>query len=622
MSGLLLCPKQKSNEHLIGYLRRLAMLNGYLGWRDLVRAVGFKPTKAVLENNSDAVMRTLGVSKSEGSTSLTLQKHLTKAGFFDRPRYEPVCVHCLRESEHSRREWSHCLVVACPDHECQLVDRCPSCNEMLENTRSGIAICDCGFDLRFAKPPSATPMQCWSSARMAGDMQPIAPVEEIGTEDEYRFLAYLVFQLAVRFDPRSKINPGAAIRPKSIADAVALMEPILTIFEDLRPRLTSHIASRFSAGNQNAFNLSGRLGPWYKALDDVCRKNRAFPVIWEIFSDAVFDNFDGLIRGQSGLTPSLGKTRQYLGVMEAAKFVGVSKPVLQDAIAKKQIFVRTGRPGINYAVHMISREQCEAASRLRSNWISSSSACAFLCVPKSVLQHLVNAEIVTLDRKWEQSVFKAGPICRDQLRGLLDKMKDLIQVRPAKRTLRLDQIDARRTVDIKALVRLYRAIFSGELHAVGRDDDEGLGGLIFSAEEVTSYLGSAALDNALTLKQLALATGWKYDSIAGWAKHNLLESRLVVLQGRSSRVVTIEGLARFRREWIPISEIAAAVDSKGSAVSKHLVRKGIAISGLIHERNGAARGGLIRVSDLGLLAGLSVRDPSRIRIQSGGKDVD
>ena len=169
---------------------------------------------------------------------------------------------------------------------------------------------------------------------------------------------------------------------------------------------------------------------------------------------------------------------------------------------------------------------------------------------------------------------------------------------------------------------MYRAIFSGELLAVGREDAEGLAGLIYSAEEVTRYLGTAALDSALTLNQLALATGWKYASIAGWTKQSLLESELVVLQGKRSRVVTVEGLARFRREWIPVAEIATAVNSKGSAVSKHLETMGITISGLTREKNGAVRGGLIRISDLGHLAGLSGRKSSRARIHSGGNDVN
>ena len=452
MSGLLNTPDQEAHEHLVGYLRRLAFCNGYRGWRDLVRAVGFKPTKAVLENEIGAIMNALGVPLRKDHSSLLVEKpHRIAENFFQRPRYEPVCVHCLQESESLRREWSHCLVVACPQHQCQLIDRCPHCHEMLENTRMTIAICNCGFDLRYATSPKATPLQCWVSARMTGDMRPLAPIDEIGTTNDYRHLADLLFQLSIRFTPNTKIKPGSATRPQTVEDAVALLGPVLTIFEDLQPRLTSHIEDRFAAGNQSAFNLHGRLGPWFKSIESICKKSGAFPVIWTIFSDAVFDNFDGLIRGQTGLSPSPGKKRKYLGVGEAAKLIGVSKPVLLSAIEKKQMRVRVGREGISYAVHMLSRAECETALHSRSSWISMTEATAFLQISKAVLQHLINAGIVTLDRNWDQSVFKAGPICKDQLVELLERMNGTIQVRTARRTLRLDQIDARRTVDLKAL---------------------------------------------------------------------------------------------------------------------------------------------------------------------------
>lgn len=119
----------------------------------------------------------------------------------------------------------------------------------------------------------------------------------------------------------------------------------------------------------------------------------------------------------------------------------------------------------------------------------------------------------------------------------------------------------------------------------------------------------AALQNALTLTQLATATGWKYESVAGWAKQSLLETEVAVLQGRQARVVTAPALARFRKEWVPIADLAAAGESKGSAVTKHLADQGIRIWGQTPQKNGAVRGGLIRLSDLVEIAGLTKRSP-------------
>ena len=608
MSALLDCPAPHLDERLAGYLRRLALRNGYAGWRDMVRAVEFKPTTAVMENHIEALLSALGLSQDKiHSFLVTEMKWQPIRRNFERKRYEPICVPCLQESEHLRREWSHCLVVACPNHGVELIDRCPSCSEMLENTRTGIAFCDCGFDLRFAKPSRSTPIQCWSSARMSGDMRTIETINEIGGAVDYPHLANLLLQLGTRFDPKSKIGPGAVARPKTVQETLSLIEPVLAILEDVRPRLAAHVSARFAEGDQGAFNLSGRLGAWYTALDNVCRKTGAFPIVWEIFSDAVFENFDGLIRGQTGLTPTLGKKRQFLGVSESAKLIGVGKSVLKNAIAERKMPVRVGREGISYAVCMLARADCEAAIRSRREWMSRTEAMDVLGVPSATLQHLIDAGIVRTDETWDRSLFKGGPINASVVHSLCERLAGFVRVRDEPHTMTFNQINARRTVDIKAIVSLFQAVFSGEVCPVGRVDRVGLGGYVFSYTDVKNYLGTAALQSGLTLTQLSTATGWKYESVAGWANQGLLETEVALLQGRQARIVTAPALARFRKEWVPIADLAAAGGSKGSAVTKHLAAGGIEILGQSPQKNGTVRGGLIRLSDLVEMAGLAKR---------------
>ena len=129
---------------------------------------------------------------------------------------------------------------------------CPQCQEMLKSNRVGIAICDCGFDLRHAEPAEATPIQSWSSARMAGEMRSIKlidEIDEIDDEEDYRHLAELIFQLSVRFDLNVKIKHGSATLPKTVDDAVGLIRPVIEMLEDLHPKLTAHIEARFPSAS-------------------------------------------------------------------------------------------------------------------------------------------------------------------------------------------------------------------------------------------------------------------------------------------------------------------------------------------------------------------------------------
>jgi len=609
MAALLDLFLPSNDESLIGYLRQLALRNGYNGWHDLVAAFECRPTKRAIDQHALQLFIAFGFPDEQHEH---LSNFLTTSygnGAFNRAGIEPICTECLREHGYQKRQWSHSLVVACPDHRCLLIDQCPNCHAVLDDTRRDIATCICGFDLRHATPAPCTSIQSWISARVVQDMRPYDGIEEIGIANDYKSLAELLFQLAVRIDPETKIRLGGAPVPKTVADSIALLDPIADILCDVRPRLAKHISDRFAAGDQEAFSLSGRLGPWYHMLNGLCQKTGAFPVIWEVFSDAVFDHFDGQIRGQVGLTPSPGKARQHLGVTEAAKLIGVSKPLLVNAIRQKLIKTRTGREGTNYVVTMISRDECLSVMRQRAAWVSRSKACHVLGVSRGVLQHLINADLVTLDTNWERSLFKAGPVQFASVEEILQRLDAPVYSIPAQRALKLEQINARRTVDKKALVQLYQAIFTGAILPVGRDNAAGLSAFSFSEKEVSEYLGSVRLEHAMTLPQLAEATGWKYESVSTWAHDGLLDYESVQLQGRPVRIVTSEALARFRQEWIPVSDIANAGNSKGSAVSRHLENQGVRICGKTVQKNGATRGGIIRLSDLVHLAGLAKRTP-------------
>lgn len=607
MSELIDIFPPESAEGPVGYFRRLAARNGYASWKALVRASGVNPTLNSLWKNHKH-FELLGLEAQWLSD--TLPSTLDGTGLYDtfflRTVSDPICAHCIT-SGYIRHAWSHCFVTACPEHQCLLIDTCPHCQSKLLSSRPGIAQCECGYDLSYSKTSPASAVQCWMSARLAGDMAPFQGIEELGEPKDYLSLAKLLFQLTVRYDPATRTRPGKVVRPKNVSEAVAFLEPIVALFEDFRPRFSAHIAARFSAGAPDKCSLSGRLGVWYTSLHRLCRKPVAFPVVWEIFSDAVFDNFDGLLRGESGLTPSAGKQRKQLALPEAARLIGISSPVLQKAVEQELVKASVNRQGINYRISMVARDEAERVRLLRDGWLSESRAAKALGVAESVLQNLVKSGILDSDKNWRHVFYKAGPIAADMLQPLIDRVLGFSRDGQTDDTFRFNDLTARRTVDVKALTSLYQAIFCGEVRAIGRDGQHGLGGFMFAREDVKRYVGSAALGGALTLTQLEAVTGWKYESLSRWTTLGLLESENTVLQGRAARIVTVAALARFRREWILVSEIASAAGSKGSAVTRHLEAHGVPICGQTDPADGPRRGGLIRFSDLVSLAGLAAR---------------
>lgn len=67
-----------------------------------------------------------------------------------------VCPRCLSDSPYARAIWDMKFITACPTHGISLLDRCPRCGQLLRWTRKSITFCGCGFDLRHAKPRTAS----------------------------------------------------------------------------------------------------------------------------------------------------------------------------------------------------------------------------------------------------------------------------------------------------------------------------------------------------------------------------------------------------------------------------------------------------------------------------------
>jgi DNA-binding XRE family transcriptional regulator len=595
-----------NDEGVVAYLRRLALHNGYANWRQLVRAIDIHTTYNALWKSGNHLQRSLGLDPTWVKAVLPRGQEGTGlyAPFFRRQTADPICPACLANSEHIRLAWSHCLVTACPEHGTTLVDICPDCEKQLRSDRASIIHCDCGFDLRHAAAPPATLAQCWLSARLAGDMRPFDGIAELGSPDDYPRLANLIFGLVVRFDPSVKVRPSKVIRPRSAGESLAFLAPVFEVLEDWPNRFADHVRRRFEESQTRRSSLVGCLGPWYTNLYSICRKPPAFAPLWTVFSDTALESFEGVLRFKNILTPTPGKRRAYLSLDEAAKHIGVSSPALRVAIEKGHVKATISCEGNNYRVIMVSMQEVEQVKCLRASWTTESTAAKQIGVSESVMIKLVRSRVLESDPNWRQTLDKSGPLSVAVVNSLIPRLTAFVEPRSEEDTLTFNQLTARRSTDIKALHSLYVAIFRGDVRPIRHDIGNGLGGFVFSNADIRAYLGSVALSTSLTLVQLERATGWKYQTLSHWCELGILEFETVTLRGSQARLVTVGAIAKFRGEWIPLSEVAKSLGSKSSAVAARLGEKGVRISGLSESTAGVRRGGLIRIRDLAKLAGL------------------
>jgi hypothetical protein len=117
------------------------------------------------------------------------------------------------------------------------------------------------------------------------------------------------------------------------------------------------------------------------------------------------------------------------------------------------------------------------------------------------------------------------------------------------------------------------------------------------------YFGTPVLEAGMSVQQLAKATGWKWESISHWMELGLLDSTSIQLRGQPCRVVSTEQLLKFRQSYLPLADLARAMGTTSTALMEQL--RGLEVFGAKPLPNGARRGGLIRIADLGRMAARS-----------------
>jgi hypothetical protein len=160
-------PLKSEGESLYGYLCRVAEANGYTGAQLLTL---LRPDNASLfsPENFSRISFVLRIKEQlwaslvcgyegpseKGRYAFLGQEIPSSQMSIHLPR---VCALCLRAQEVWWAVWDLRFVVACPLHQCELLDRCPKCRCPLDLARRvKVCLCRCGYDLRKHVPSEAS----------------------------------------------------------------------------------------------------------------------------------------------------------------------------------------------------------------------------------------------------------------------------------------------------------------------------------------------------------------------------------------------------------------------------------------------------------------------------------
>ncbi|VVE66462.1 hypothetical protein PAN31117_02299 [Pandoraea anapnoica] len=601
--SLVLTNAPKDDESGMGYYRRLAAANALFNWRDLASTAGVERNRRALLTRTDDVARNLGLERSWTEFARHQENLCRGWGRLHRAQSEAVCPKCIAESPYLRCSWEHAYVTACPQHRILLVDQCNACGKHLSSERLYIGLCSCGHDLSSLPCTPAARAQQWLSTLIASDGQQSGGVEPPVDGIDVHVLMKTIRTLCQYADPTRPGLPRNAALPKFVSEAVEFLSPLETLLVDWPVGFRTHVEQRIASGRKDARTLNTLLGEWYINLRKLCQGTMLEPLL-QIIIDVAAQNSECVL-GMDSAKAMAEDATGYVRAPQAAKTIGISVSRLHDSMVAGECVHRARRTGTRGQLFEIPCTEVKRIRRQRSEWISDVVACELAGVSPVVLERMKTSAVIRSDIRWREDLLKGGPVERQSILDLRECVGRSTQsVAPGEdSTLTWAELTSRRMGDRRAIESLMRAIAGGKVKAVGHGRT--LGEMSFLRSDVSQYFGTPLLEAGMSIQQLAKATGWKWESIQNWVDEGLLASERIQRRGQPCRVVLPHQLLSFRQAYVPLADLARAMDTKSSALSRLL--HGVELVGAKQLPDGAMRGGLIRIADLGRLAIIGAR---------------
>ncbi|WP_324657493.1 TniQ family protein [Burkholderia thailandensis] len=601
--SLVLTYAPKDDESGMGYYRRLAADNALFSWRDLASSAGVERNRRALLTRTDDTSRNLGLEPAWAEHTSQQEELCRGWGRLHRAQSDAVCPACLAESPYLRHHWEHAYVTACPQHRILLVDQCNACGKHLSPERLYIGLCSCGHDLSSLPRVPATRAQQWLSTLIASDGQQSGSMKPALHSVEIRVLVKVIRTLCQYADPTRPGGPRGAALPKRVTEAVEFLSPLEALLADWPTGFRNHVEQRIAAGRKDARTLNTLLGDWYISLRKLCQGTTLDPLL-QIIIDVAAQKSDCVLGLDSAKEMAEDATR-YMRAPDAAKAIGISVSRLHDSIVAGECQHRARRTGTRGQLFEVPCDEVERIQRQRAEWVSDVVACELAGVTPIVLERMKTAGAIRSDVRWREDLMKGGPVERQSILDLYERVEQW--AKPAAvaddSTLTWAQLTSRRMGDQRAIESLMQAIAEGKVRAVARGRT--LGETSFLRADVSQYFGTPLLEAGMSIQQLAKATGWKWESIQNWVDEGLLASELIQRRGQPCRVVLPQQLLKFRQAYVPLADLARAMDTRSSALSRLL--PGIELVGAKQLPDGAMRGALIRIADIGRLAVIGAR---------------
>ena len=596
-------PSPLPQESLAGFLGRWARLNEMSSRRVLldtahlscairVSALDMPKIAAFLQIDLSTLQSIAPVTEP---TCAVLRSNLT------RPTTEAVCPQCLKESAHSRQLWSHCLATACPDHACRLFDRCQVCRDSIRHDRPLPQLCDCGADLSVQVAVPATKAEVDFSLLLMGEKPIDSSIPlHLGSGVPAQIDLY-IFGLANHFastgSGSSPSKAGKLRHPKAVDEAIERLILLFALFEDWPHRFDDRLKRLMASTSSVASTgVAARYGRWFRFLFRTYRHD-AFRPVSEAAANRITLSHDGLLNARTSSIANLATVeKQWFSVKEAASELSVSVARINDGIDRYLIHARDPAPAVDYRQRFLSAKEIARLRKVQFEHIDDAFAIALLCVPKAVYGLMCEAGWIARDDPNDIAPVVSGYIQHVPLLALIEKLRTWATENTRRKiveSIRLRELNFRRTTNHSRLVALFRAIAAGELTPVDHDAHFTIGELMFAQDEVDQRIASWFVERGLTVQQVSALTGAHFDAVKNWVDMKLLPASREPLEQGAPWVIDLRDLISFLQTYSSLAWQAKVCQSSSRGLTSRLNALGVTP---IEPEDG--RGAIVKLGDL------------------------
>lgn len=589
--------KPEPQESLLGYFRRLGDLNAFIETADFFSELSCRYSRPMIEQ-IECLEAACGLAPGalEAISPKAASESTGRDWQYDRRWSDPVCPECLAEGQVYHQSWRHALVTACHKHEIRLQDTCTRCSEPLTPGSGGYGTCSCGLDLAQLPRVQAPAHEVLISQWIAGMAQSNSTAEPITQaskmpNDVGRFVCFLASSF---LENRTGKN-GKTTMPKTISDAVQLLEPVAALLQDWPRGFENHVRQRLTESSSEENSAPARLGKWYHRLMKFT--DPAYDQFRLAVARVVAQEFNGSYVG--GL--ALNDERDWLSAKEASADLGITAQRLVDAISRKQIAGTKSRSGFGHTHTVIPRFEVRNIAAERNRYCDGMSIRNLTGLSRKQFELLREAGVACEVAVQDRPALVDGGFDRMALLEHISQIRSSVEYQPGE-TVKLSELSLRRTTDRSALLHLFRLVFERKIKPVVADEDMALSEFEFLKSEIDGGLSTLRFSRDWTAHDVAKIAGWKPQSVVHWCRLGLLEARQVQHGPNVSYLISPEKLARFQAAFVPVATLAKSRGTSSRKLMESLAEREIPTHGAQPEGR-TSRGHLVRLSDLIVIGG-------------------